>query len=219
MVVKVLPLAGSERFESLGHNCEVGFVLEAAGNGNSGMFRWLSTSLEATTVAIRRDFEGFFAFENLVPHAPDMVRDVVYDIAFHSRMHSARAGENLTFVLPEEERRPLYEAEAGKIKYFHKRFHESLRDERTIFILKESRNPDPQAIMALWQLLSGKAGRPVRLLWVKPAGQEGRAATVQPVTEHILCGYVSSFAPHSKADAFAAEDWRSLLAQTLEHFS
>jgi len=75
------------RFESLGDNCEFGFVQRQLGLESGGLFRWSVTSATSLITLLETRFEDLYRFENLVPtNSKNMIRDTATDIGFHTEM-------------------------------------------------------------------------------------------------------------------------------------
>ncbi len=58
------------RFESLGDNCELGFVLTRHKIGHSSLLRWSLTTLPVLCAVLRDDFSDLYKFSNLEPARP-----------------------------------------------------------------------------------------------------------------------------------------------------
>ncbi len=63
-------------FESIGANCEFGYLLRKVGNETLTAFRWTGIlSAEALISALDANLYGIFRFENLIPFNSDMILD------------------------------------------------------------------------------------------------------------------------------------------------
>ena len=78
-----------DAYVSLGFNCEIGMQFVRIGYEVSSFFRYTFSPNESTLNLIRNDFRDIYLKENLVPHTDSMVRDVKYNIMFHSPLASA----------------------------------------------------------------------------------------------------------------------------------
>ena len=58
--------ASLSRIESLGDNCELGFVLRRLGSEEGMLFRWASMQPESLLATLRADFERFYEFDDLI---------------------------------------------------------------------------------------------------------------------------------------------------------
>src|SRR6516225_7169551 len=109
----ILRAAVLRHFESLGDNCEFGFVQRANGYEDGGLFRWSISPLEKLILCFDENFKDLYLFENLEPSAPDMVRDIATGLMFHTQMHSIDG----QFVLGEAARRGIYAREKSKMDH------------------------------------------------------------------------------------------------------
>src|ERR1041385_7120891 len=73
------------KFESLGDNCEFGFVQRHHGLEPGGLLRWASsTTLDGLVQALECRFAGLYQLDDLSPYTANMVVDCKFGIAFHS---------------------------------------------------------------------------------------------------------------------------------------
>ncbi len=200
---------GIGRFESLGDNCEFGFVQRVLGNDTSSLFRWAIAAPAPLLRAFADDFAGLYQYENLEPSAVDMVRDNRYGFFFHTAMRSV----DKVFVQPDSERRITYQSEKAKMDHLMARFRTRLADPSTIFVYKT--NPgvtDQDASMLLHAIRKyGDAN----LLVVRVAGAEAAPGTVRRAADGLLIGYVDRFAAYTKADDVSADIWNDVVRNTL----
>lgn len=202
-------------FESIGENCEFGFVQRALGHEVSSLLRWTFLDSTAATVAgISTGFAGVFAFENLVPAADGtMVRDQAHGIAFHTDMRAERTPSGWEFVAPEDERRALHAAELSKFLYLRDKFNQAIETGQRIYVAKRSSGLTAREAEALCSAISARGGG--TLLYVTPAALDERAGTVSRVHDRLLHGIVERFAPHTQADDVALASWEAVLRAAL----
>lgn len=124
----------SSRFESLGDNCELGFIQRFAKNEEGGLLRWSVCPAEALIAAIEDNFAQVYQYENLSPHTDGMIVDKKYGLYFHTKMRS----KNKIFVHDEDERRALWEAEYGKLCYLVEKMNNLLITANRIFVYKRN---------------------------------------------------------------------------------
>lgn len=129
-----LPADALKRFESLGDNCEFGFVQRANGCEEGGLLRWAISPLDKLIDCLDTEFTNFYRYENLEPSAPDMVRDAGTGLAFHSEMRSI----NGQFVLDDATRREVYARERTKMDYMRDKFLSRIRQENTVLVYKRN---------------------------------------------------------------------------------
>jgi hypothetical protein len=199
-------------FESIGENCEFGFVQRALGNEVSSLLRWtFLDSTVATVAGIATSFANVFEFENLEPAAEGtMVRDRVHGIAFHSAMRAERTESGWAFVAPEAERRAIYAEEAKKFLYLREKFDSSITGADRIYVAKRGTGLTSAEAEALSDAI-GARGSNV-LLYVTEAGEGEQPGTARLVHNRLAHGIVERFAPHTQTDAIALASWEAVLS-------
>jgi len=193
-----------EKFESLGDNCELGFVQRFSGVEAGGLLRWAIVPPEALISAIRGNFEQVFEYENLTPSAPDMVRDEKYGLAFHTQMHS----QNGIFHDTEEKRREIHAGEKQKIDYMAEKLRGLLRTGEKIFVYKRNVGVDAETALEIGRAISEKG--PGKLLYVTTLGNQP-IGTVRCVSENLFEGRIDRFADYAKADDVSQQVWGQIL--------
>lgn len=209
------------RFESLGANCEFGFLLQDRGNDETSLFKWAEViGLEGLTRLIRNDFAGMFAYENVVPFNAQMVLDRDHWIAWHSKIQAEAADPtqplsrmNSKFSTPEPERRELWEDQNGKLQHFVRKLREGLMCDERIFVYKPrvQDTVSENEIVALSDAMQTHG--PNVLLAVTIAESPDQIGTVRVVRPGLLRGYVDRFAPGDAANAYSAEAWDAVCSK------
>jgi hypothetical protein len=207
------------QFESLGANCEFGFVLRKAGVETPSLLRWsMITALPALLTALEQTFAGLYAFERLVPYNAGMVLDTRYRIAFHSALHSSPvAGRPGVFAFDdgEEDRRDIHRFEAAKVAEQVEQFRLGLATgERMLVFRKFQGALSPQEIAGLFMAL--RQHGPVRLLVVSLATAERPAGSVIAHAPGLLHGAIDRFAPGDRADQVSFAMWTAICQRALE---
>jgi hypothetical protein len=134
-------------FESLGDNCEFGFVQRHHGLEPGGLLRWASSTLDGLVLALERRFAGLYQFEDLAPYTPNMVIDRKYDIAFHSEMHSKLNGRCLEYTLASDQLHAVHRNESEKISYLLTKLTDALIGGEKIFVYKRNSGLSHQEII------------------------------------------------------------------------
>ena len=201
----ILPAALLQRFESLGDNCEFGFVQRANGYEDGGLLRWNITPLDKLIICFETDFKDLYLFENLEPSAPDMVRDVASGLMFHTQMHSIDGH----FVLGGQARQEIYVRERSKIDHLLDKLRRKLQDPNTICVYKRNSGVSDTDAIRLQQSLN-KLG-PSNLLVVRSTDDRARWSTVEGLGSGSFLGLVDEFAPYFAADHVSIRVWNRLL--------
>lgn len=197
-------------FESLGDNCEFGFVQRKSGVEDGGLLRWAISPPDALSAAIENDFAHVFEFENLVPSSPRMVRDLGSGLAFHSAMHS----ENGQFLLEEPERRKIWKDEYEKISYLSYKLLKTLNEGQKILVYKRNSGLSLEDIQPLAEAIRKKGT--CRLLYVE-ADPQGPVGKVRQVSETLFIGTIDKFAPYIAASDCSYDVWNEIIQDMLSH--
>jgi hypothetical protein len=198
-----------EKFESLGDNCEFGFLQRKFGLEPGGLLRWAISSPSALSLGLGDRFANTFLFDNLLPSADDMVRDNAYGIYFHSMMRSNMRDGVREFRDNVEKRQAIYKDEYEKIRYLTSKLIEQLEDATKIFVYKRNSGVSCEAIVDLKNKLTNFNSRCV--LFVVSQNMSG--VPVGHVSEHspgLLIGAIDRFAPYERADDISADVWLEL---------
>lgn len=203
------------QFESLGANCEFGFVQRAAGLEPAGLLRWsMVTSPAALIGAIESDFAGLYAFENLVPFNATMVLDRRYGLAFHSALRGVAQGEGFAFAQPEQDRRDIHRFEVGKVMRQLDQFRAGLASGARMFVFhKYWGTLTPREIAHLFATLRRRG--PARLLVVSQGDAAHPPGSVMSHVPGLLHGYIDRFAPGDRADDVSLDLWLRICREAL----
>ncbi len=204
------------QFESLGANCEFGFVQRAAGIEPAGLLRWsMVTSPRALIAAIQTDFPALYDFESLVPYNAGMVLDQRLGIAFHSALNSVRVGAGFMFRQSEQDRRDIHRFEAGKVMQQLGRFRADLASGERMFVFHKFTDAlTPREIAHLFSVLRQRG--PARLLVVSLADDAHPAGSVIAHLPGLLHGYIDRFAPGDRAYDVSFDLWTRICHTALE---
>lgn len=207
------------RIESLGDNCELGFVLGNLGCKAGSVFRWASMRPDQLLAKLRADFAGMYEFDNLSPLRPAMVMDRRYGIGWHTELKSEPVGGSLAFRDDEETRRRIHLKEMRKVQYLVSKFIARIRLGGVLFVVKSNAGIDPATVDGIHgqlRRLSGNAE--FALLEVRSTDEAPMVGTVGWVRPGLLRGFVPRFAPYERADDVDMPAWTSILAGALELF-
>ncbi|WP_188260328.1 hypothetical protein [Azospirillum tabaci] len=207
------------RFESLGDNCEFGFVLRRLSCEAGSLFRWASMKPDQLLAKLRANFEGMYRFENLSPLRTGMVLDSAYGIGWHSDMKSDMSGGRLLFCDDEATRRALHRRETRKIQYLQAKFTARTAMGGVIFVVKSNPGIAPATIDGLYEALTALAGHDdFALLEVQATDDPARIGNVDWQRPGLMRGYVTRFAPYHRADDIDAAAWFSIVQGALRLF-
>jgi hypothetical protein len=208
------------RIESLGDNCELGFVLRNLGCEAGSLFRWASIKPEQLLSQLRAKFEGMYEFPNLQPLRNDMVVDTAYGVGWHSNMKSNMVEGQRRFLLDEGKRQKIYNAELRKIRYLRAKFVARAQLGGLIFVIKANDGINNENIEGIFEALSDlAAGARFALLEVQASSNPTLIGTVVQRHPGLLRGYVSRFASYDEANIVDMDAWTSVLDAALRLFA
>lgn len=193
------------RIESIGDNCELGFVQRACNLEPVGLLRWATTPPEGLLKLLKQDFAGLYQFENLEPANAGMVRDRAYSIAFHTQLTSTDG----VFNASEAERRRIYAQESGKIQYLTGKLRQRLAEGSVLFIYKRNKRiPDAQ----IFEIGAEIARRgPGQLLYVTDNAPALLPGEMRRISGNTHIGRITRFAPYNRANDIDLDAWLGLL--------
>jgi hypothetical protein len=186
------------KFQSLGDNCQFGFVQRHFGAEPMGLLRF--AGIPNLTGAIKAGLEGLGA-KGTVRHslATDneyMINETVYGIFYHT----FRYADQITAeqVVAENE---------IKLQFLHRKFIEDMEDAETIWVRRCSYSHDISEIFALHMAMRPYGAN--KLLWVVPAGPDREAGEVEWLAPGLLRGYLARDASYDPSN-FNPAHWETL---------
>jgi len=208
-------------FESLGDDCEFGFVQRHYGIEPLGIFRFAGTRhLGNLLRLLETDLEGMGAPGSLTatlrdahiyrhPEPPLVVREFMMD---HGRLglnfHTFRGPD----VVSEEEAKQENEQ---KLRYLRRKFLEDLEDGQKIWLLRDARRQDVNEAFAFQTALNRKGRN--KLFWITRTIEGRPAGSVEWIGEDLLRGYLDQ--QHLDAQIFTPEIWLELCRHAWRAFA
>jgi hypothetical protein len=207
------------RIESLGDNCELGFVLSNLGSRAGSVFRWAAMKPHQLLAKLRADFDGMYEFANLTPLRQAMVLDARYGIGWHTDLKSEVVSGLLTFRDDEDTRRKIHLREMRKVHYLVSKFITRTRLGGVLFVIKSNDGIDPGTIDGIHdQLRRLSHGAEFVLLEVRSTDEASAIGTVGWMRPGLMRGFVPRFAPYERASDVDMTAWTSILAGALDLF-
>lgn len=196
------------RFESLGDNCEFGFVQRSLGLDPGGLLRWAISNPASLVSALQDNFREVYLWENLTPSYRDMVYDSRYGLYFHTKMYS----ENNIFIEPEDVRRKIYEDEVGKVKYLVEKLIKNISYSYTICVYEV--NDHIPAVSRERIAAEIKRLGESSLLFVEE-GNPVQVGTIDRLDNKVYRGYIDQFAPYEEAARVSIHAWEKLITSAI----
>jgi hypothetical protein len=202
-----------EHFESLGDNCEFGFVQKAFGIEEGNFFRWARINdMQYVIDLLDARFEGIFEYENMRPRDLTMVEDLRFPIHYHTDVHSRKVGDEWVTDRSEAEKREIFAREGEKAKYMARKFLVTIASQSKIYVAKQNSTlPDPIAKKLLWSL---RALGDASLLYVVAADSAHPPGTVERLKPNLYKGYIDRFAEYHAADQISLDVWKRIIERT-----
>jgi len=171
--------------ESLGDNCEIGFVFDRIGHKAGGLFRWTAMSPRSLLAMLKGRFEHLYDFENLMPSYDDMVVESRYNIYWHTEMFSHIVDGQRVFRMGEDERRAIHAREVEKRIALVAKFLERLRSGQAIYVIKANSGIDPALLAAIESELASLAeGAHFEMLLMRFAREGEEPGTLSKTGPH-----------------------------------
>jgi hypothetical protein len=184
--------------QSLGTNCELGFVQRTYGAEPLGLFRWGNTPLPNLLRALEARFEGLGDAENTVITMDAATEFQIVDKRFGFRNHSfAFQNKGAT-----EEK--VRERELVRLPFLARLMIEDLEQGDKLFCFHDAGHSSPDDIHRLLEAMQ-KYG-PGWLLWICP-GTAAQAGTAEFVHEGLIRGYIDVFQPLHDVSKPSLDAW------------
>jgi hypothetical protein len=167
------------KFESLGTNCEVGFVQRISGAEPLGLLRFAAIPLSRLVDAIDANFAGLDQADNLKPEGKEGwdIRDDIYNLFYHTaRRCDAISADNLRH------------SEARRLRFLIRKFMGNLAAPEKIFVWWQNTPVTQSEILPLFLALRRRG--PVTMLWVDRDQPTGMVEEIWP---GLLRGRIAAF--------------------------
>jgi len=201
--------------ESLGDNCELGFVLREHQFETGSLLRWALCPIETVTAYINRtESRAAFEFEQLESSSPGMVVDISTGFRFHSAMRSKPVGDGFEFELDAASRREIYGNEKAKHDHLLEKFETSINtDAKRVFVVKANDDLSQESIEQLHQAIAARKSTQNFVLLVV---FQNKLQTHQPINwinDSLAYAYVDRFAPYLSAFDVDMASWNRVLME------
>jgi hypothetical protein len=197
------------RFESLGSDCEFGFLQRRAGAEPMGLLRFASMPFDGLLRALRTRFAGLTEPGNLhlwTEHGEPRITARNYRLTYHTEYREAEITQD-----------ELFRIESRKVAVLAAKLVEDLRRQRKIFVYQQHTPMQARDLVALLGAL-GRYG-PVTLLWVVEADAEHQPGTVELINERLMVGHLKCFAPGGNVHLPDFASWIEICRAAWQHWS
>jgi len=194
-------------FESLGENCELGFVQRHFGLEPLSLLRWSGTRTEEIIAAMSSRFEGVGDPENVLvttwPSGEYCIGDKRYGMSTHSFTYE--------YIVPREK---FLKQQSKRIAFLRQKLIEDIELSNKIFVYK---SPDisPDQTERLRSAI--RAIGPSTLLIVKEQDSAHGAGTVELISDGLMVGYLDHMPPFEyPTQNVSMECWISICRKALQ---
>ncbi len=178
------------RFESMGDNCEFGFVQAVCGAEPVGLFRFGAPPLHRLIWCLQNRLEGIGELDNIELYLDNeppeyWVHEKHADMRYH------------TFIFPHEhpegiDQERIRRQQSQRLRLLSRKFLEDLEAGEKIFVCKKSFAPTTDAeLIALHDAMSTYAAN--TLLWIEPSDTDHPSGTVEILRPGLLKGFTHRF--------------------------
>jgi capsular polysaccharide biosynthesis protein len=187
-------------FESLGVNCEFGFVQRRCGAEPLGLLRFAACPLGSLLDCLKNRFEGFGLVENLEPFFANgrlrehMIRDRAFSVHYHTWKREGKVDEAL-----------LLSEFAARIDFLKRKLIKSLECGEKLFVWKSVLNVEDKDVISLHDALCAYASN--TLLWVVVADSAHPPGKVERLRPGLLKGYIDRSAPIENVPDISFNVW------------
>lgn len=208
-------------FESLGDDCEFGFVQRHFGVERLGVFTFAGVRhLVHTMSLLENRFEGLGepgtleANETIQtvyrdPQPPEVTTEFyMLDRRYELHFHTWKGPQEIS-------REESLKENETKLRFLRRKFLEDLEDGEKIFIFKDVVRQDANEIIALHDVMM-RYGT-VRLFWVTRPIEGRTAGMVEWVAPNLLRGYSAN--SHAEAQRFNPDHWLELCQAAFRAFA
>jgi hypothetical protein len=189
--------------QSLGENCELGFVQRFVGAEPFGLFRWASTPLPNLLAALAARFEGLGLPENIAVEADGASEFQVLDRKFGFRNHS------FAFENTGARKEDIVKRELVRLPFLARLLIEELEQGAKLFCFHDAGRSGREDIERLVAAL--RAYGPGTLLWISPAGPTGQVGTAEQLHDGLIRGYIDRFQPTHNVRTPSFQAWLETL--------
>jgi hypothetical protein len=197
-------------FESLGDDCEFGFVQRRCGaEPFLSLLRFAAVDLPDLLRAMDNGMRDFGDAAHIEVYLDDkkkpefVVREKRYGAIFHTFRTQDDAREE-----------QLRESESKRLRYCAERLAGDLKNGNKIFVLKRNVPLRDEEVLPLYAAISAYGRND--LLWVVPADEAHKSGSVETVLPGLFKGFIQRFAPRENIHDLLLGDWLELCANAFQ---
>jgi hypothetical protein len=196
-------LAMLMQVQSLGENCELGFVQREAGAEPLGLLRWGSTPLPMLLAALEARFSGLGHPENVTLEVDGASEFQVLDRRFGFRNHS------FAFENAGAKREDILKRETVRLPFLARLLIDDLEKANKLFCFHDAGVSGIERIKLLEAAL-GSYGENW-LLWICRAERPEQVGTAEQIGDRLIRGYIDKFQPINEVGTPSTGAWMGAL--------
>ncbi len=197
-------------FESLGDNCEFGFLQRELGLEPLSLLRWAGIYLDGLLRAFMDDFDPRDALQISLDAKPVGAEYMVRVQPFGWLMH--------TFVDPEKQPvDKMLQDQTRRFRFLASKLIEDLEDGEKIFVFRRNEPVIDDSIFALHDALNWYG--PNTLLWVVEAEGDHEPGSARWLRPGLIQGYVARLAPRSNGAFLSQSTWTQVCRSAYDLWS
>ena len=195
-----------QQFESLGTNCELGFVQRLAGAEPISLLRFAGLPVNKLLVGLERGFEGLASpgrfHVELLPDQPEegfVGRDETYTMIYHTYRQPSEVSSD-----------DMLAAEGERLPFLARKLLDDLEDGEKIFVVKNDGGLHIDDVLSIEAVV--RSYGPGVLLWVEGAEPGHPPGSVEVLRPGLMKGRVDRFAQLTLgAEDVSQQIWLTLL--------
>ena len=196
------------RFQSLGDNCEFGFVQRIYGAEPIQLLRFSSIGLAQLLIGLATGFHDLANIDRISYWMSGRMDDAEEDLEYMV-LHSIYGLNSHSFRSRKSISGEDFRTETQKrLQLMQRMFLEDLEDAEKIFVLKRNEAISLQEIEPIWSYMRGYGDN--TLLYVVPSDGNRLPGSVEWKAPGLLCGYIDRFAPERDILDISDQCWLSI---------
>lgn len=192
-----------DSFESLGDNCELGFVQRHFGKEPLGLLRWANVPFELLLEALSCRFEGVGKPENtqlvVAQNHEWLVKDNRFDFTMHTFIFSN---------VGDDEKR-LYAQQCRRLSFLARKLVDDLVAAEKIFVYKRDPALTKDQVQNLYSALQEYG--PNKLLYLRLEDAQHPSGLVEVLDKRLFVGRIARFAPAFDVPRAEFSSWKQVL--------
>lgn len=214
-----------ERFESLGFDCEFGFVQRANGREPLSLFRWGAMPIDSMIALFSNQFKGFAepqsaSLKLLLNQASGTAEYRYFDSQYQFEAHTFHTKKNIAITETEETLLPKVRAHFALLA---RKLREDLEDGNKVFLYKSEKAISVDQCKALHVAMQTVGPNKLLVVMREPKNAP-KNQTDQPyliVEPSLVIGYVDYFwtdEDNPDKPNISLKSWDNLIQHTYHHF-